>query len=51
MCTKACEILWVRGSVTVSVGGGVDPRPVPGGEEKVLNGYSRLRGTHGCPLT
>lgn len=57
MCIKACEILGVRGSVTGSVGGGVDPRPVPGGaekdvcEEKVLNGYSRLRGTHGRPLT
>lgn len=54
---RACEILWVRASVTGSVGGVVDTQPILWGAREdvcvgnVLNGYGRLSGVQNCPLT
>lgn len=55
MYIRACEILWVRASVTGSVGGLVGAQlSLWGAEEDVcvgnmLNGYSRLRGKENYP--
>lgn len=54
---RACEILWVRASVTGSVGGIVDTQPLLWDAKEdvcvgnVLNEYSRLRGIQSYPLT
>lgn len=51
MYIRACEILWVRASVTGSVGDVVDTQPLLWGAKEdvcvgnVLNEYSRLRNT------